>query len=49
MSLIKIILSAVALVSTLVFLLSVYFVLGKKKSQVAQITKTLHHVEKQDD
>lgn len=47
MSIIKIILSAVALISTLLFLFSVYFVLGKKKSEVPQITKTPHHFEKQ--
>ncbi len=48
MSLIKIVLSAVALISILVFLFSIYFVLGKKKSRVVQMAKTLHKVEKQE-
>lgn len=48
MSLIKIVLSAVAVVSILVFLISVFLVLGKKKSQVTQIAKSLNRVEKQE-
>jgi hypothetical protein len=48
MSLIKIVLSAVAIVSILVFLISVFLVLGKKKRQVARMTKTLNRIEKQE-
>lgn len=48
MSLIKIVLSAVAILSTLVFLISVFIILGKKKSQVPQMTKSLNRVEKQE-
>jgi uncharacterized membrane protein (UPF0182 family) len=48
MSLIKIVLSAVALLSTILFFLSVYLVLGRKKSRVPQIAKTLHHLENQE-
>lgn len=48
MSLIKIVLSAVAMISILVFLISVYFVLGKKKSQITQMAKSLNRMEKQD-
>ena len=48
MSLIKIILSALAVISTVVFLVSVFMVLGKKKSQVTQIAKSLNRTEKQE-
>lgn len=48
MSLIKIVLSAVAILSILVFLISVFFVLGKKKSQIPQMAKTINRIEKQE-
>lgn len=48
MSLIKIVLSAVAVVSTLVFLISVFIILGKKKSRVTQAAKSLNRIEKQE-
>jgi uncharacterized protein YoxC len=48
MALIKIVLIAVALISILVFTFSVYFILSKKKGQVAQLAKTIHTMGKQD-
>ena len=39
MTFIKIILSAVAMISIVVFSFSVYFVLGRKKSRVLQVRK----------
>lgn len=48
MSLIKIVLSVLALVSTLLFLFSVYFVLGKKKTHVTQLSKPIPSLEKQE-